>query len=269
MNLIASRLKRLLSRSLGIAGLRLVRVGGHDDGFPVELTSQDQAIVEFITRNELTMVSRERLYTTLMACRHVAGEGVEGDFVECGVWRGGNSIIAADVFRRMAPHKTVYLFDTFAGMTTPSELDVSQSGVPAAEKFFKGQRAGFNEWCYASLEEVKSNFSKAGLDPQNIRFLPGDVLDTLQADSNLPEKISVLRLDTDWYESTKFELETLYPRLVEGGVLIVDDYGHWGGAKKAVDEYFETHPRPFLQYTDYTGRVGIKVSRSIAACRRG
>lgn len=84
-------------------------------------------------------------------------------------------------------------------------------------------------------------------------LIEGDVLETLVKTQNIPGKISVLRLDTDWYESTKKELEVLYPKLAVGGVLMIDDYGYWGGAKKAVDEYFADIPRPFLQYTDSAG----------------
>ena len=84
----------------------------------------------------------------------------------------------------------------------------------------------------------------------------GDVLSTLAVPDNLPLKIAVLRLDTDWYESTRMELETLYPRLSVDGVIMIDDYGHWTGARRAVDEYFARGQRPLLQYTDATGRAG-------------
>jgi O-methyltransferase len=94
-----------------------------------------------------------------------------------------------------------------------------------------------------------------------IIFIQGDVAVTLEVPNNLPEGIAVLRLDTDWYESTKKELEILYPRLSVGGVLLVDDYGHWVGAREAVDEYFKRHNnRPFLVYNDNTGRAGVKVA---------
>ena len=76
----------------------------------------------------------------------------------------------------------------------------------------------------------------------------------------LPSGIALLRLDTDWYESTKHELEHLYPLLVSGGVIIIDDYGHWKGAKKAVDEYIKDNNLPLLlNRIDYTGRIGIKL----------
>ena len=134
--------------------------------------------------------------------------------------------------------------------------DVS-GGVKAKERYVQSLRGDHSEWCYASLDEVKANFRARGLLSQAV-FVEGDVLKTLKDRSNLPERISVLRLDTDWYESTRAELEVLYPRLQVGGVIIVDDYGYWGGAKKAVDEYFTKHPKPLLHYVDHTGRMGVK-----------
>ena len=153
------------------------------------------------------------------------------------------------------------LFDTFEGMTPPTPDDVhAQSGQPAEVKFqAHAMPEGGNAWCRATLPEVRANFAAFGIDPQRVHFVQGDVAQTLQQPANLPEKIAVLRLDTDWYESTRAELEVLYPRLARGGVLIVDDYGHWSGARKAVDEYFaRLAPRPFLQFTDYTGRCAVK-----------
>jgi O-methyltransferase len=226
--------------------------------FPVECDAGDREILEHVLSSGLTMVSHERLFTTLMACKHVCNSAVEGDFVECGVWRGGNSLLAADVFRRAQQPRRTWLFDTFTGMTAPTDDDVKYNGNSAHATFLKKQRSDHNAWCYASLEDVQDSFRRRDLE-QHANFVKGDVLLTLADQPSLPQRISVLRLDTDWYESTRMELEVLYPRLVRGGVLIVDDYGYWQGAKKAVDEYFQTVPRPFLQYTDQTGRVGVKI----------
>ena len=147
-------------------------------------------------------------------------------------------VIAAAVFKAMngGPFDMVG-FDTFAGMTAPTINDVNFRGEVAQAKFDASQRADHNEWCYAPLEEVRANFEKAALLSDRVRFVKGDVALTLADSGNLPAAIAVLRLDTDWYESTKAELEVLYPRLAAGGILIIDDYGHWGGARKAVDEY--------------------------------
>lgn len=249
-------LRKIFDPLLAKAGYRLARL--EPKSFPIEFDDKDREIVSHVSRNNLSMTSFERLYATLMACRHVCENRIEGDFVECGVWRGGNTLIAADVFRRIAPGRKAYLFDTFTGMTKPTEFDVARIGINALEQFFQLQKDNYNEWCYASLEDVQKNFQDRGLLSQAV-FVQGDVLKTLRDEAQLPERLSVLRLDTDWYESTKLELEVLYPRLTTGGVLIVDDYGYWDGAKKAVDEYFSTHPKPFLQYIDHTSRIGVKV----------
>jgi predicted O-methyltransferase YrrM len=112
-------------------------------------------------------------------------------------------------------------------------------------------------WCYASLDQVSQNFAAAGLSTKTSHFVKGDVMETLK--DNLPEQISVLRLDTDWYESTRFELEVLYPRLSKGGVLIIDDYGHWSGSRKATDEYFSSIQAPLLNRVNDQVRLCIKV----------
>jgi hypothetical protein len=230
--------------------------------FPVELDEEDRRIVQFVIDHELSMTTPVRLCTTAMACRYVASAGIEGDFVECGVWRGGHGIIAAEILGRRAHPATVYLFDTFAGMTEPTERDAQRRTGQLAQVEYERYRRddGRNDWCYASLEEVRENFARAGtLRQDKVRFIKGDVVQTLSREENLPQKISVLRLDTDWYESTKKELEVLWPRVTPGGVLILDDYGYWEGARKAVDEYFESRRRPFLQYLDNDSRVGVKL----------
>jgi len=240
-------------------GLKMTRRVDSARQFPVEISETDKAIFHYVRANGLSTSTDERLYATIMACRHVVERQIEGDFVECGVWRGGNSTIAAGVFKAMDVGRLVWLFDTFAGMTAPTEDDVNFRGEVAEAKFKASQRAGYNEWCYAPLEEVTANFERAGLLSNRIKFIKGDVVRTLADTDNLPVAIAVLRLDTDWYESTKAELDVLYPRLSTGGILIIDDYGHWGGAKKAVDEYFAQKPRPFFQYIDHTGRIAVKM----------
>jgi O-methyltransferase len=227
---------------------------------PVELSADEVGLIDRIISSQLSMVSPERLWATMMACKHVVDQNIAGDFVECGVWRGGNALIAASVFKAAGIRKKVYLFDTFKGMTEPGSMDVAvHTGKAAVDRFRQKQRQDHNDWCFATLQDVKNNFEKLGLMSDDIHFVEGDVMETLKVDSNIPQQISLLRLDTDWYDSTKLELELLYPRLNVGGILIIDDYGHWAGAKQATDEYFSSHgPRPFLQYTDRTGRMAVK-----------
>ena len=163
--------------------------------------------------------------------------------------------------------RKIHLYDTFTGMTPPGRDDViAWNGLPVADKMAAEQAAGrdsFAGWS-VGLEEVRKNLSLIDYPMENLLFIPGDVEKTLSPgvpEETLPETIALLRLDTDWYASTKKELEVLYPRLVSGGFLIIDDYGHFEGARKAVDEYFATLPRekrPYLSRLDYTGRIGVK-----------
>jgi O-methyltransferase len=246
------------NKLLSPLGLKLVRAADAQKRLPIEMAPEDRRIFEYVRTHRLSSSSDERLFATLMACQYVAARRIPGDFVECGVWRGGNSILAADVFRRAGAAKAVWLYDTFAGMTPPSAADVNYAGEAAQAKFTASQKADHNEWCYAPFEEVEGHFARAGLMSGGVKFVKGDVAVTLADPLQLPQSICVLRLDTDWYESTRLELEVLFPRLTPGGVLILDDYGHWGGARQAVDEYFANRPRPFFQYIDATGRIAVK-----------
>lgn len=252
--------KKLIQSVLRVFGLGIHSTRYLNLDHPVEFNEEDQKIITTILDKELSMCSVSGLYATALACKYVLENEIEGGFIECGVWRGGNSLLAADIFHRANQSRRVDLFDTFLGMSEPTEDDVSlSSSEPAIRKFEAHQSDGKNTWCYASLEDVRRNFQNAELLSDAVSFVKGDVCMTLKDEANLPDKIAVLRLDTDWYESTKTELEVLYPRLSPGGVLIIDDYGHWAGAKKATDEYFKQHDnRPFLQLVDSTRRMGVK-----------
>ncbi len=205
-----------------------------------------------------TMTSVERMYALYNAVLHTLRIGAPGDFVECGVWRGGSVMLMAETLAAAGVRdRLIYLYDTFDGMPPPSERDKDVSGVPAAAQLSAAPRVEESVWAYASLEVVADNLRKTAYPIENFRLVRGKVEDTLPRAA--PERIALLRLDTDWYESTRCELEILYPRLHPGGVLIIDDYGHWRGSKEAVDEYFSTQAQPILLHrVDYTGRVGIK-----------
>ena len=226
----------------------------------IEINQSDRKLIELILRNNLSMTSPDRLLATLLAVKYVCNSDIEGDFVECGVWRGGNSIIALNVLNNYGSEKSIWMYDTYKGMTKPTKFDFENaSGKYAEEEYNENLEKDYNNWCYASLEDVKKNV-KPHRKNIDVKYIVGDILDTLNNDKNIPDRISVLRLDTDWYESTKKELEILYPRLSKGGVILVDDYGHWGGCKKAVDEYFDKSGRkPLFIPSDYTGRIAIKI----------
>jgi O-methyltransferase len=205
-----------------------------------------------------TMTSRERMYGLWQAAQYVSRAGIAGDFVECGVWRGGSSMLAALAFAGEHDARQMWLYDTFEGMTPPTERDRLASGQTAAERLAQQNRETGLDWAYASLGDVKANMASITEQPgDRVCFVQGPVEETIPGEA--PAQIALLRLDTDWYESTKHELEHLWPRLTPGGVLIIDDYGHWQGAREAVDEYLTANGiHLLLTRVDYTGRLAIK-----------
>jgi len=208
---------------------------------------------------EFTMTSLERIQGLFLAINYVVENKIEGDFVECGVWRGGSSMVAALTFlSRGISNRQFWMFDTFDGMGETTEFDITHEGYLANEILKRSDKnVARSYWCAAPLEDVQTNMKSTGYPMEKIKFIQGKVEDTLLKE--VPEKISVLRLDTDYYTSTKAELEILYDRLVPGGVLILDDYGHWQGARKAVDEFFlERGNKPLFTFLDYAGILAIK-----------
>jgi hypothetical protein len=244
------------------AGYRIEALDAWErDVLPLEFDARDREIFHYVLERGLTMAPPRVLAATIHAANHVVRAEIPGDFVECGVWRGGNALAAHLVFEKLGAARAVWLFDTFSGMTEPDDVDVgSTDGVPARATYEQMARTG-DGWCLASLEDVEHNFREAGADSTRARMIVGDVLETLADGRERPEAISLLRLDTDWYRSTLRELEVLYPILSPGGVLIIDDYGRWEGARRAVDEYFSGagRTRPFLQIVHSDGcRMGVR-----------
>jgi O-methyltransferase len=225
---------------------------------PPDMTME---FIDFYGRcRDYTMTSCERMFALHEATRYVVEAGIEGDYVECGVWRGGSSMMAALTLMDLGEtDRSMYLYDTFEGMPAPTADDFSTvSGERAPQIWAAHERGTHNEWCYAPLDDVESNMRATGYPAEQVLLVKGLVEETIPA--VLPEKIALLRLDTDWYESTRHELEHLYPLLAVGGVLIIDDYGHWDGARKATDEYFAADGRKILlSRVDYTGRMGVRV----------
>jgi hypothetical protein len=208
---------------------------------------------------DYTMTSPERMYSLYKAVKYVVKAKLEGDFVECGVWKGGSAMVIAHTLKTLGiTDREIFLYDTYEGMSEPSEHDMKNStgdGDHVRKYWEENQAEGVNKWCYSALDEVRNNLESTGYPINHIHTIKGKVEDTIP--DTIPKKISLLRLDTDWYESTKHELIYLYPILSDKGVLIIDDYGSWAGAKKAVDEYFEETPI-LLNRVDTTGRIGIK-----------
>ena len=201
------------------------------------------------------------MYALYKSIGYVIGENIPGDIVECGTWKGGSCMLCAFALQELGhTERKLWLYDTFEGMSLPTPADVRYDGRDAAA-VWRNEHGG-HKWCYAPLGEVRKNMLSTGYPPDNIEFVKGKVEDTLTR--TVPQKISILRLDTDWYESTLLELNVLFPLLVEGGVLLLDDYGYWLGSKKAVDEYVQENGiRALLVRLDHSGRIALKNPPSV------
>jgi hypothetical protein len=207
-----------------------------------------------------TMTSVERMFAMHQAVRYLEDAKIEGAIVECGVWRGGSIMIAIATLNLLkSRNREIFLFDTFEGLPKPDPvLDVDIWDNKGHDGWIlEARSAESSNWAYASLDDVRSNVLGLGYPERLIHFVKGMVERTIPEQS--PDKIALLRLDTDWHSSTKHVLENLFPALVPGGVLIMDDYGHFMGARKAADDYFNDRGiRMLLNRTDYSGRIGIK-----------
>lgn len=243
---------------------RLVQRALHKLGFdpvgaqslPPDLSSEDRRIIDRV--RPYTMTSVERILSLIHAVRYVVRTGVPGSVVECGVWRGGSMMAAAlTLLRETDVRRDLYLYDTYEGMSEPTADDQTYDRQSAA-RLLETTPRGRGLWCESPLEDVKRNLESTGYPSERLHYVRGKVEDTIPG--TLPGVTAILRLDTDWYESTQHELEHLYPLLARRGILIVDDYGHWLGARRAMDEYVAAHRLPlYLHRIDYTGRLAVKI----------
>ena len=203
--------------------------------------------------------SPERLYNIHQAVRYIVSAKIPGGFVECGVWMGGTMMMVASTLLAMGvTDRKLYLYDTYEGHPKPDEqLDVDLHGHSATADWEQATEHGVKPWMDVSAETVSENMARTGYPMENVILVKGKVEDTLP--EHAPESLALLRIDVDWYSPCKAAMEHLYPRLSEHGVLILDDYGHYQGFRKAVDEYLDTSNSPILlNRVDYTCRTGIK-----------
>jgi hypothetical protein len=221
---------------------------------PADFDDEMAAIVQAV--RPYSMTSFDKLHATVTATRYIVRYGIPGDIVECGVWRGGSMHAIARTLDGLGVHdRDLYLYDTFEGMTEPSEKDVRFDGASAAERLAASERTA-PVWAWASLEDVKAGFETVPYPAERIHYVQGPVEETVPA--TMPERIAILRLDTDWYESTAHELTHMYDRLVSGGVLLIDDYGYWQGSRRATDEFLDRTGARLLLIRTGSGRVAVK-----------
>jgi len=225
----------------------------HDVNIP-EASSKELEIMSFAKENG---IESDNAWSLIQIVKHTHHNKVEGDYVECGVYKGRIIILLKKLQELYKINNKIYGYDTFEGMTEPGKFDIYTGKNITALQTYLGYLNKNQKWVEESLENVKKTLQKYFEDLSNVHLIKGDVLQTLNDKKNLPEKISILRLDTDFYESTKKELEVLYPKLQSKGVLIIDDYGYFDGSRKAVDEYFK-NKYIFLHYVNKGVRYYIK-----------
>ncbi|MBL7497378.1 class I SAM-dependent methyltransferase [Frankia sp. CNm7] len=223
----------------------------------MDFDARDAALVRAV--RPYTLTSPERIVALAGAVRWIVEEKIPGAFVECGVWRGGSMMaVARTLLEQGVRDRDLHLFDTFEGMTEPEPEDRDPAGRPAARTFRRMRRLDETaDWCRAGEDDVRTNMAGTGYPSKHVHLVKGRVEDTLPAAA--PEEVALLRLDTDWYASTRHELVHLWPSLVSGGICVADDYGHWAGHRRAIDEYLEEQGvRVLMHRSDYPGRLFVK-----------
>jgi O-methyltransferase len=223
-------------------------------GLPRHYDDEARGIIRAV--KPWTMTAHEKLYALIVATRHVADRDIPGAIVECGVWRGGSmQAVARTLLARGTTDRDLHLYDTFEGMPPPTEEDRRHDGRPAQELLETTPRTS-KVWAVAGLEDVQAGMAQTGYPAERVHFHAGLVEETIP--DGAPEHIALLRLDTDWYESTRHELEHLYDRVPSGGVIVFDDYGYWAGARQAVDEFLDRRGERLLLVPMASGRIAVK-----------
>lgn len=235
------RFKQYLKNNHGIVVSRAI----------MRQTKEDSRIISLVDKR--TMTGENRILNLLSALEYIAKADIKGDFVECGVWRGGSVFAMAHKLLEQNRIASIWAYDTFNGTPEPTKYDfIMKTGQTMSSKWSAGKIA------FASREDFDDGariFLDSGV---NIIPVQGDIRNTLKIQK--PAQISLLRIDTDIFEAVKFALEELWGLLVVGGVLIIDDYDTWAGSMKATDEFFASIGYvPYMMRMD-TGRIILKTS---------
>jgi hypothetical protein len=255
--------KRAFNAGLNaLTGYQVVREAGPRPPAPKKKSQRLPAHYDEAARRTIrhvgprTMTSHQKLYALIVATRHVARRQLPGAIVECGVWRGGSmQAIALTLLELDERERDLHLFDTFEGMPEPTAEDRRRDGAPARELLESHDR-DTKLWAVAGLDDVRAGMADTGYPSEHVHFHVGRVEETIPADA--PGEIALLRLDTDWYQSTLHELEHLYDRVPSGGVILFDDYEYWEGARQAVDEFVERRGLGLLLAPMGSGRIAVK-----------
>lgn len=198
-----------------------------------------------------SLVGTGGLEVTDWAARHVIDQGVPGDMIELGVARGGcAALLGMQIAQPAVTGRTLWLFDSYEGLPEPGENDYVEEG-DATGDHVRPLPAGS---CYGALEEVRwLVLDKCGVPEDRVEFVKGWFENTVPETKDRIEKVSVLRMDGDWYDSTMISLEAFYDKVSPGGIVIIDDYESCIGSKRAVDEFIATRSLPVTLQPDGRG----------------
>ena len=251
-------LKKFIKRILNNFGYKIISKKLVQEGRKFNCRSHQEELKEFEKVEHLALSSLPNKWSLIQSLKYIKENNIDGDIVETGVYKGANLILVNNFLNKHKLKKTIFAYDTYSGQPDPTELDFDLKGTNMVEKFSELKKKNIIP-VFCSLDDVKKNITQySEYDLTNFKFVKGKVEDTLNKKDNLPLKISILRLDTDFHDSIKKSLEILYPLLSNGGVLIVDDYGHFKGAKIAVDNFFKDKKNILMHRVDYTCRLIIK-----------
>ncbi len=252
---VRQRVSTRLAKTLRNRNVSITREYGHD------MSPETVDTIKFV--RPYTMTTTARIEAVISATRHVVKHDIPGDFVESGVWMGGSIMAAARTLVELgATDRDLYLYDTFEGLPAPGEHDrITGSDQDLAALYAEANADEDAEpFLNAPIDVVRANVARTGYPVERIHLVQGLVEDTIP--ETAPETIAFLRLDTDWYSSTHVEMETLFPRLSAGGIMIIDDYAYLDGVRKAVDDHLASTGQPiFLHRIDTAGRLVVKPSQ--------
>lgn len=261
-------IKPALKKAVSRLGYEIRKTGG-DRPLGYDLENEAEELIRRV--QPYTMLSRERLLTLYQQVIHCERNAVSGDYVECGVWKGGAAALMALANMKSGKSpRAIHLFDAFTEICEP---DQSVDGEKAIRESREWSQTGGVDGKLLPLKGIYDSFGgpgtlegnrnlltkQIGYDPNFLHFHKGWFQETLPKDSSQISQIAILRLDGDWYASTRICLEFLYDKVVRGGFIIIDDYGAYDGCRKAVDEFRKSNGiLDYLHHIDQAGRYWIR-----------
>tara|TARA_B100000767_G_scaffold242535_1_gene239614 strand:+ start:469 stop:1251 length:783 start_codon:yes stop_codon:yes gene_type:complete len=250
-----SILKKSVKKIFGYFGLNISRKNSFNDRwaeFIIECDNEDRTNIDNALKYALC--TKPNLWSLIQSIKYISEKQIKGDFVECGVFRGGSLGLMAHYAQKYKINCKILGYDTFEDGFLKSTLNVKDVSIKNEKIELKEKIDNFYPTKLEVEQVLKKFYTSAEYSPTLIK---GDILKTLKKEENIPSNISLLRMDTDLYSTTKLQLETLYPKLEKGGILHIDDYGFCPGVKDAVDEYF-TNQKIWLHRVDLSCRLMIK-----------